>query len=1317
MRKLRSMPPRPVSGSILPALLAGALIAAGVRAAPSRPAGRAHPQGTAPAPAANPYSPDRASPGSVEAIAGLTSSLRFLPPAVAYLPATPDGSGVAGGLVGSGVAGSTAADVPAVPSDQGAPAAPGAAAGAAGPAVPSPDAVLGHVAGAADVAGAAAVNGYFRRLAAASDRVRVQTLGSSEEGREIVLAAVSAAHNLTELAYFRDAAARLADPRRTDAAAAERLAGSGKLLYYLVGGSEPGEVASPEMLAELAYRLAVSERPEIAAVREEAVVLITPVAEPDAYDRAVEWDRRQLRPRTGVPWESLAEILQPPYASHYAGAGWAALGGEAGPLASTRAAEAAFFGFHPQLVQGFSLRTAAPPLVAFGDGTGRGCSGVGGTAGSMAAPAAQARGVSGGNMAARAQQASGGEDGLASGETAQAGGQGAPAGGGSAPAGGQGAPAGGGSAPAGGESAPAGSEDELATGADPWLAAARAVAASLQGDGMPGVAGLPPRGEPGRCGAAALALAIDHNAAGGVVAVFGNGAAGAFDRRVGELEPSPPPAAVGTAAPGVAPAGPGAARAAPRASPVGSADSRGAPASRAAPTVAPRAQAEGTGQVRTPAGGWPPGGRTRWSLRDTVNYAQSATLEALAWAAAHRRELLFGTWRRGERALRQAQDEGGPAAWVFAARQSDPARLAALVRRLLEQRIEVHRLSGDVTVAGRQLPAGSYLVRLDQPYRAAALRHLGGGPGAAVGWPWLYGVQGEAISDRSILDAPMAEVTAPAPIPGRVVGGTAGAVGTVGGEPAVGSSAGAGAAGVAGAAGTPIRDMSAAAGEPSGSGAAGAAGAAARDEVFLLRDTGQTSLLAARLAIGTYQVDAAEEPFQAGGTSYPAGSWIVQAPRERVERVAARLGLTLAAATLPEVPRHVVHLPRLAVLHGWIDTEPSAWLRAVLDAEHLPYSLIADDDVRRGGLGERFDLILLAGTAADWQRTLRGIDSQWVPLAYTRGSEAPSLGVPDAAADITGGWGDAGLLELRHFVEGGGVLVTLGSASALAAGAGLAPGVMVEPLAMPEVPTTHATEASPATPTIGETSAGATEVGATPGPDAADATGAAFPQGARDEAALPGPAGESTAPGDASPGRIGSLAPAAELRVHAVSARHPALYGYPAVTQVLRRGGPRLALLPSARARVVLAFGAGSVAAGGEGGGGPGGQSAAESGAEQARRSGIEVEDIEAATPAAGSGAAPPAHLTVAEPSSTVPGAAVGAPLPGPLGPLDGRLLLAGGLPAGEAALDGRPAIVDVPLGRGHVILFAFDPIDPTFGTADLRFVYNVLLNWHALPR
>ena len=88
--------------------------------------------------------------------------------------------------------------------------------------VPSPSDFLGHVAGAAgELTRSARIHAYFRALAAASPRVRVETIGRTEEGRDILLAVIADEAGIRDLPRLKAATAALADPRRTDPAQAE----------------------------------------------------------------------------------------------------------------------------------------------------------------------------------------------------------------------------------------------------------------------------------------------------------------------------------------------------------------------------------------------------------------------------------------------------------------------------------------------------------------------------------------------------------------------------------------------------------------------------------------------------------------------------------------------------------------------------------------------------------------------------------------------------------------------------------------------------------------------------------------------------------------------------------------------------------------------------------------------------------------------------------------------------------------------------------------------------------------------------------------
>src|SRR6266436_4883158 len=113
-------------------------------------------------------------------------------------------------------------------------------------------------------------------------------IGTSEEGREMLVAAVSDEANLSKLDRYKEITAHLADPRGLSDAEAQKLIAEGKPMYWADGSIHSPETGSPEMLMELAYRLAVEDTPFIQKIRRDAIVLITPIVETDGHDRMVD---------------------------------------------------------------------------------------------------------------------------------------------------------------------------------------------------------------------------------------------------------------------------------------------------------------------------------------------------------------------------------------------------------------------------------------------------------------------------------------------------------------------------------------------------------------------------------------------------------------------------------------------------------------------------------------------------------------------------------------------------------------------------------------------------------------------------------------------------------------------------------------------------------------------------------------------------------------------------------------------------------------------------------------------------------------------
>ena len=174
--------------------------------------------------------------------------------------------------------------------------------------VPSPQDVLGHHAGAPrELTYYAQMLEYYRALAAASPRVSISPIGRTDEDREMVVVTIANEATLAGLERYRQDLARLADPREIGEAEAQDVIARAKPIYVLMAGLHSGETGPPEMLMELAYRLAVEEGPLFDRIRDELIVALIPAADPDGRDRYVDWYYRHLiditddRDRIGGP--------------------------------------------------------------------------------------------------------------------------------------------------------------------------------------------------------------------------------------------------------------------------------------------------------------------------------------------------------------------------------------------------------------------------------------------------------------------------------------------------------------------------------------------------------------------------------------------------------------------------------------------------------------------------------------------------------------------------------------------------------------------------------------------------------------------------------------------------------------------------------------------------------------------------------------------------------------------------------------------------------------------------------------------------------
>jgi hypothetical protein len=426
----------------------------------------------------------------------------------------------------------------------------------------------------------------------------------------------------------------------------------------------------------------------------------------------------------------------------------------------------------------------------------------------------------------------------------------------------------------------------------------------------------------------------------------------------------------------------------------------------------------------------PPLPKVLWSQRNNNNYEQTALLTTLSYFAQNGKLFLNNYYLKSKRSiLKPAQN--GPAAYILTADDPSPSRQAMLLRVLRDQHVEVQQTAAPVTVelpqppkaadsdkddeansskstkpkppTSRTFPAGSYVIRMDQPYSRIAdalldrqfwspedpQKH----PYDDTGWSLgpLFGVDTARILDTAILKAPMhvvADPTAPSD-PASLSGNT-----------------------------------------------------------FLIENHADPSLVTLRYQLGQATITATDVTATSNGRSYPAGTWIVRGvSASDLEKAASPLHLHVAdAAGLSTAAAHPVPAPRIALMHTWLDTQPEGWWRLALDNLHVPYTYISTQTVAaESDLRSKYDVILFAPVGRSSQLILNGIPMWGNAMPWQKSDITPNLGRIDSTPDIRPGLGETGLAHLRDFIQQGGLFIASQDAAQFAIDTGLAPGVSIAP--------------------------------------------------------------------------------------------------------------------------------------------------------------------------------------------------------------------------------------------------------------------------------
>ncbi len=384
-----------------------------------------------------------------------------------------------------------------------------------------------------------------------------------------------------------------------------------------------------------------------------------------------------------------------------------------------------------------------------------------------------------------------------------------------------------------------------------------------------------------------------------------------------------------------------------------------------------------------------------WSMRNNTNYMQTGVLLGLQLTSQFPKVVLENFWQKSLHSIEDGVNKT-PHGWVIPAAQRDMTRVALLVNLLRIQGIEVGRASKEVKLGEATYPAGSYVIKRNQPYGRLAdllLRRQDDYPDPSLqtyddsGWTMGLMLQADVVA---VDDAAILEVDA-----------------------------------------TPVDEVK----------LAGTVSGSRTPTVYAVAHLGSTNMITLRYRLKDLGVKAAEAPFKAGDTEMPAGSFLIPADgaADRIQAAVRELGLTtVGMSSMPDVASHDLDVPRIAMYSMWGSTQEVGWVRFAFDRFEIPYDLIFKERVRAGDLRRDYDVIVVPSQGRDGKGIVYDVAPRDRPIAYTQTAEFRSLGMYGSSEDITGGMGLEGVLELQRFLEAGGTLMTLGAATTLPTDFGLA---------------------------------------------------------------------------------------------------------------------------------------------------------------------------------------------------------------------------------------------------------------------------------------
>jgi hypothetical protein len=222
------------------------------------------------------------------------------------------------------------------------------------------------------------------------------------------------------------------------------------------------------------------------------------------------------------------------------------------------------------------------------------------------------------------------------------------------------------------------------------------------------------------------------------------------------------------------------------------------------------------------------------------------------------------------------------------------------------------------------------------------------------------------------------------------------------------------------------------------------AGVNGSGSVFLINANGDNGLVTLRYKLKDADIQAAEEPFDANGTRFARGSFVIRGVNQSdLDAAAKPLGLRVTAtASAPNVKMHPVRAARVALMHTWQSTQTEGWWRQALDFNGIPYTYTSTQAIaKEPNLNAKYDVILFGPGGGSTRSIIDGMPMWRNPIPWRKTDLTPNLGGIDETDDMRPGLGLEGLLKLQQFVKNGGVFIGSASSAQFAIDNGMANGV------------------------------------------------------------------------------------------------------------------------------------------------------------------------------------------------------------------------------------------------------------------------------------